>query len=151
MDTAGIFHTAESGYTDLWEVTWERIDIFLPNLKQELFRGEQKKTISVGSKPTFSETQQPQHLMPPAVAQLPENERMGQPAMLPPSVTSANVLALNPAAYNSNKTGVTVGISSNPLYAQADIAPAVEQAQQAAVIPTTAQVDIQTVSDQNGF
>lgn len=43
MDTAGIFHTAESGYTDLWEVTWERIDIFLPNLKQELFRGEQKK------------------------------------------------------------------------------------------------------------
>ena len=42
MDTAGIFHTAESGYTDLWEVTWERIDIFLPNLKQELFRGEHK-------------------------------------------------------------------------------------------------------------
>jgi len=41
MDTAGIFHTAESGYTDLWEVTWERIDIFLPNLKQELFRGKQ--------------------------------------------------------------------------------------------------------------
>ena len=40
MDTAGIFHTAESGYTDLWEVTWERIDIFLPNLKQELFRGQ---------------------------------------------------------------------------------------------------------------
>ena len=39
MDTAGIFHNAESGYTDLWEVTWERIDIFLPNLKQELFRG----------------------------------------------------------------------------------------------------------------
>ena len=88
--------------------------------------------------------------MPPAVAQLPENERMGQPAMLPPSVTSANVLALNQAAaYNSNKTGVTVGISSNPLYAQADIAPAAEQAQQVqpTVIPTTAQVDIQTVNN----
>ena len=49
MDTAGIFHTAESGYTDLWEVTWERIDIFLPNLKQELFRGEHKIFISIGS------------------------------------------------------------------------------------------------------
>ena len=42
MDTAGIFHTAESGFTDLWEVTWERVDIFLPNLKQELFRGKLK-------------------------------------------------------------------------------------------------------------
>merc|ERR1712037_66146 len=58
MDTAGIFHHPDTGYTDLWQVTWDRIDVFLPNLKQELFK----------------ETQQPEHLMPPAV---PELDRMG--------------------------------------------------------------------------
>ncbi|XP_052006879.1 Golgi-specific brefeldin A-resistance guanine nucleotide exchange factor 1 isoform X1 [Xyrauchen texanus] len=40
MDTAGIFHCADSrtGYSDLWEITWERIDCFLPRLKEELFK-----------------------------------------------------------------------------------------------------------------
>lgn len=40
MDTAGIFHCAESrtGYSQLWEITWERIDCFLSRLKDELFK-----------------------------------------------------------------------------------------------------------------
>ncbi|KAM9477746.1 Golgi-specific brefeldin A-resistance guanine nucleotide exchange factor 1 isoform 1-T1 [Clarias gariepinus] len=40
MDTAGIFHCADSrtGYSDLWEITWERIDCFLPHLREELFK-----------------------------------------------------------------------------------------------------------------
>lgn len=40
MDTAGIFHNADSqtGYSDLWEITWERIDCFLPRLREELFK-----------------------------------------------------------------------------------------------------------------
>lgn len=40
MDTAGIFHNADSrtGYSDLWEITWERIDCFLPHLREELFK-----------------------------------------------------------------------------------------------------------------
>lgn len=40
MDTAGIFHNADSrtGYSDLWEITWERIDCFLPKLRDELFK-----------------------------------------------------------------------------------------------------------------
>lgn len=40
MDTAGIFHSADSrtGYSDLWEITWERIVCFLPKLKDELFK-----------------------------------------------------------------------------------------------------------------
>ncbi|XP_062286179.1 Golgi-specific brefeldin A-resistance guanine nucleotide exchange factor 1 isoform X2 [Scomber scombrus] len=40
MDTAGIFHSADSrtGYSDLWEITWERIVCFLPNLREELFK-----------------------------------------------------------------------------------------------------------------
>ncbi|XP_078499344.1 Golgi-specific brefeldin A-resistance guanine nucleotide exchange factor 1 isoform X2 [Lissotriton helveticus] len=40
MDTAGIFHNVDSqtGYSDLWEITWERIDCFLPYLREELFK-----------------------------------------------------------------------------------------------------------------
>ncbi|XP_077207241.1 Golgi-specific brefeldin A-resistance guanine nucleotide exchange factor 1 isoform X3 [Paroedura picta] len=40
MDTAGIFHSADSrtGHSDLWEITWERIDCFLPKLRDELFK-----------------------------------------------------------------------------------------------------------------
>lgn len=40
MDTAGIFHSADSrtGFSDLWEITWERIICFLPNLREELFK-----------------------------------------------------------------------------------------------------------------
>uniref|UniRef100_A0A8C5WLP4 Golgi-specific brefeldin A-resistance guanine nucleotide exchange factor 1 n=1 Tax=Leptobrachium leishanense TaxID=445787 RepID=A0A8C5WLP4_9ANUR len=40
MDTARIFHSADSrtGFSDLWEITWERIDCFLPLLKEELFK-----------------------------------------------------------------------------------------------------------------
>lgn len=40
MDTAGIFHSADSrtGFSDLWEITWERIVCFLPNLREELFK-----------------------------------------------------------------------------------------------------------------
>uniref|UniRef100_A0A8C6NIH7 Golgi brefeldin A resistant guanine nucleotide exchange factor 1 n=1 Tax=Nothobranchius furzeri TaxID=105023 RepID=A0A8C6NIH7_NOTFU len=40
MDTAGIFHSTDSrtGYSDLWEITWERIVCFLPNLREELFK-----------------------------------------------------------------------------------------------------------------
>ena len=37
METAGIFHTSE-GYTQLWAITWHRIDTFLPALREEVFR-----------------------------------------------------------------------------------------------------------------
>uniref|UniRef100_A0A668ASH1 Golgi-specific brefeldin A-resistance guanine nucleotide exchange factor 1 n=1 Tax=Myripristis murdjan TaxID=586833 RepID=A0A668ASH1_9TELE len=50
MDTAGIFHSADSrtGYSDLWEITWERIVCFLPNLREELF----KQTVIPGRPPS---------------------------------------------------------------------------------------------------
>lgn len=46
MDTAGIFHSADSrtGFSDLWEITWERIVCFLPHLREELF----KQTVIAG-------------------------------------------------------------------------------------------------------
>uniref|UniRef100_A0ACB8F7B1 G-box binding factor n=1 Tax=Sphaerodactylus townsendi TaxID=933632 RepID=A0ACB8F7B1_9SAUR len=51
MDTAGIFHSADSrtGYSDLWEITWERIDCFLPKLRDELF----KQTVIQDPVPAF--------------------------------------------------------------------------------------------------
>uniref|UniRef100_A0AAY4ETH9 Golgi-specific brefeldin A-resistance guanine nucleotide exchange factor 1 n=1 Tax=Denticeps clupeoides TaxID=299321 RepID=A0AAY4ETH9_9TELE len=50
MDTAGIFLSADSrtGYSALWEITWERIDCFLPHLREELF----KQAVMPGDKPT---------------------------------------------------------------------------------------------------
>lgn len=41
MDTAEIFHSAEArggSPSALWEITWERIDCFLPHLRDELFK-----------------------------------------------------------------------------------------------------------------
>ena len=54
--------------------------------------------------------------MPPPVAQLAQNERMGQP--LPPVTPH-----LAPAVTLPDKVGVTVGISANPLYSQAELSP----------------------------
>ncbi|CAM1293367.1 GBF1 (predicted) [Pycnogonum litorale] len=40
MDTAGIFHSTETGGTtsQLWTITWDRIDTFLPGLRDEVFK-----------------------------------------------------------------------------------------------------------------
>ncbi|KAF4019198.1 hypothetical protein G4228_010915 [Cervus hanglu yarkandensis] len=41
MDTAEIFHSADArggSPSALWEITWERIDCFLPHLRDELFK-----------------------------------------------------------------------------------------------------------------
>uniref|UniRef100_A0A4W5R4M4 Golgi-specific brefeldin A-resistance guanine nucleotide exchange factor 1 n=1 Tax=Hucho hucho TaxID=62062 RepID=A0A4W5R4M4_9TELE len=67
MDTAGIFHSVDSrtGYSDLWEITWERINCFLPNLREELF----KQTVIPQQDPAPSppvELAQPAAPSPPA-------------------------------------------------------------------------------------
>ncbi|NWH78749.1 GBF1 factor, partial [Piaya cayana] len=66
MDTAGIFHSADSrtGYSDLWEITWERIDCFLPRLRDELF----KQTVIQDPVPSISTEHQHQK---PIVSALP--------------------------------------------------------------------------------
>ncbi|ESO85819.1 hypothetical protein LOTGIDRAFT_130403 [Lottia gigantea] len=38
METASIFHTADGIESQLWKLTWDKIDTFLPNLKEELFK-----------------------------------------------------------------------------------------------------------------
>ncbi|XP_041364766.1 Golgi-specific brefeldin A-resistance guanine nucleotide exchange factor 1-like isoform X2 [Gigantopelta aegis] len=38
MDTAAIFQTGENMESQLWRLTWDKIDTFLPNLKGDLFK-----------------------------------------------------------------------------------------------------------------
>ncbi|KAM9133464.1 Golgi-specific brefeldin A-resistance guanine nucleotide exchange factor 1 isoform 7-T9 [Pangshura tecta] len=65
MDTAGIFHSADSrtGYSDLWEITWERIDCFLPRLRDELF----KQTVIQEPVPSVPAEPHPQKPVAPAL------------------------------------------------------------------------------------
>uniref|UniRef100_A0A3Q1HD30 Golgi-specific brefeldin A-resistance guanine nucleotide exchange factor 1 n=1 Tax=Anabas testudineus TaxID=64144 RepID=A0A3Q1HD30_ANATE len=66
MDTAGIFHSADSrtGYSDLWEITWERIICFLPHLREELFKQTVIPDI-VQSAPPAGQLKTPQVSSPP--------------------------------------------------------------------------------------
>ncbi|XP_031246394.1 Golgi-specific brefeldin A-resistance guanine nucleotide exchange factor 1 isoform X7 [Mastomys coucha] len=68
MDTAEIFHSADArggGPSALWEITWERIDCFLPHLRDELF----KQTVIQDPMPAEPHSQKPlasTHLTPAA-------------------------------------------------------------------------------------
>ncbi|KAK5907953.1 hypothetical protein CgunFtcFv8_016051 [Champsocephalus gunnari] len=75
MDTAGIFHSADSrtGYSDLWEITWERIDCFLPLLREELFKqtviadpGPSPPAESVQPTPSAGQPSSPRVSQPPS-------------------------------------------------------------------------------------
>ncbi|XP_061315330.1 Golgi-specific brefeldin A-resistance guanine nucleotide exchange factor 1 isoform X1 [Pezoporus flaviventris] len=72
MDTAGIFHSADSrtGYSDLWEITWERIDCFLPRLRDELF----KQTVIQDPVPSIPIEQQHQKSLVSAVPPSPAGD-----------------------------------------------------------------------------
>jgi len=56
--------------------------------------------------------------MPPAVPELGDSDRMGQPSVLPSSV-----LTLNPPVTMDN-IGATIGVAANPLYSTPPVAPA---------------------------
>ncbi|XP_028983448.1 Golgi-specific brefeldin A-resistance guanine nucleotide exchange factor 1 isoform X2 [Betta splendens] len=86
MDTAGIFHSADSrtGYSDLWEITWERIVCFLPHLREELF----KQTVIPD--PVSSSSAEPMQAIPAA----------GQPKprpVSPPTAQLPSAVTLSPA------------------------------------------------------
>ncbi|XP_043838957.1 Golgi-specific brefeldin A-resistance guanine nucleotide exchange factor 1 isoform X3 [Dromiciops gliroides] len=83
MDTAEIFHNADtrgSGSSALWEITWERIDCFLPHLRDELFKQtvipdplpavptepySQKSLASAHLTPAASDTRMASHMYAP--------------------------------------------------------------------------------------
>ena len=41
MHTAGILQSSEAEQSQLWKLTWDRIDTFLPTLKEEVFKPHQ--------------------------------------------------------------------------------------------------------------
>ncbi|XP_078316966.1 Golgi-specific brefeldin A-resistance guanine nucleotide exchange factor 1-like isoform X2 [Crassostrea virginica] len=59
MDTANIFHTAEGGESQLWKLTWDRIDTFLPHLKEELFKPKNSEETPVISSQPVPSTAEP--------------------------------------------------------------------------------------------
>ncbi|XP_051936950.1 Golgi-specific brefeldin A-resistance guanine nucleotide exchange factor 1 isoform X3 [Hippocampus zosterae] len=85
MDTAEIFRSPDSKtkYSDLWEITWERIDCFLPHLREELFK---QTILPVPSEPAPSP---PSEVQPPTrSARPPSPQGSVVPALQqpPPSV-----------------------------------------------------------------
>ncbi|XP_052429424.1 Golgi-specific brefeldin A-resistance guanine nucleotide exchange factor 1 isoform X1 [Carassius gibelio] len=84
MDTAGIFHSADSrtGYSDLWEITWERIDCFLPHLKEELFKQ------AVISEPVCNHPVEP---VPPPAAVTPASPPVPAPSPVPAAPAEPNI------------------------------------------------------------
>uniref|UniRef100_A0A673HXA7 Golgi-specific brefeldin A-resistance guanine nucleotide exchange factor 1 n=1 Tax=Sinocyclocheilus rhinocerous TaxID=307959 RepID=A0A673HXA7_9TELE len=88
MDTAGIFHSADSrtGYSDLWEITWERIDCFLPRLKEELFKQAVIPAAPAESSP-----------VPPSKPPMPTPAKMSPPDSPPPPL-GQSPLILQPLA-----------------------------------------------------
>ncbi|XP_052469561.1 Golgi-specific brefeldin A-resistance guanine nucleotide exchange factor 1 isoform X4 [Carassius gibelio] len=84
MDTAGIFHSADSrtGYSDLWEITWERIDCFLPRLKEELFKQ------AVIPEPVCNVPVEP---VPPPAAVTPASPPVPAPSPVPAAPAEPNI------------------------------------------------------------
>lgn len=89
MDTAEIFHSADArggSPSALWEITWERIDCFLPHLRDELF----KQTVIQDPVPTEPHSQKPlasTHLTPAAAD--PRMPVHPPPPEIPPSEVGA--------------------------------------------------------------
>uniref|UniRef100_A0A671MP54 Golgi-specific brefeldin A-resistance guanine nucleotide exchange factor 1 n=1 Tax=Sinocyclocheilus anshuiensis TaxID=1608454 RepID=A0A671MP54_9TELE len=114
MDTAGIFHSADSrtGYSDLWEITWERIDCFLPRLKEELFKQPVPPPAAVtpasppvpGPSPVPAAPAEPNiprsdrsSPVPPSTPPMPTPAKMSPPESLPPPL-GQSPLILQPLA-----------------------------------------------------
>lgn len=122
MSTAGIFNEGESGvnavqtdgnrprrlsrsdsdvhkYSALWQVTWERIDCFLPNLKQDLFHSRSSSRASSPPVPSHEppSTQQQSDVTgieEPSQQQEKQSSRPSSPPVTPcvtPSVTPSMV------------------------------------------------------------
>ncbi|XP_019737645.1 Golgi-specific brefeldin A-resistance guanine nucleotide exchange factor 1 isoform X1 [Hippocampus comes] len=85
MDTAEIFRSPDSKtkYSDLWEITWERIDCFLPHLREELFK---QTVLPVPSEPVPSPPSEVQPPTPSARPPSPQGSSVPALQQPPPSV-----------------------------------------------------------------
>ncbi|KAH9637025.1 hypothetical protein HF086_007388 [Spodoptera exigua] len=76
MDSVRIFSNAD-GYNDLWYITWDKINEFLPNLKEELF-----PQVKDNAKPTSL----PSHMqpsLPPSLPTLVPVQQTSTPTLVP--------------------------------------------------------------------
>uniref|UniRef100_A0A8C9FEX9 Golgi-specific brefeldin A-resistance guanine nucleotide exchange factor 1 n=1 Tax=Pavo cristatus TaxID=9049 RepID=A0A8C9FEX9_PAVCR len=113
MDTAGIFHSADSrtGYSDLWEITWERIDCFLPRLRDELF----KQTVIQDPVPSMPMEQHPQKSIASA---LPPSPRASAPASPTISSSSSPSFTASAPTKTSPVTDIPPATAQPPLILQ---------------------------------
>ncbi|XP_042719459.1 Golgi-specific brefeldin A-resistance guanine nucleotide exchange factor 1 isoform X3 [Lagopus leucura] len=112
MDTAGIFHSADSrtGYSDLWEITWERIDCFLPRLRDELF----KQTVIQDPVPSIPMEQHPQKSIASALPPSPMGDV--RPATHSAPSEKPSELSASESERASAPPSPTVSSSSSPSF-----------------------------------
>ncbi|XP_021254671.1 Golgi-specific brefeldin A-resistance guanine nucleotide exchange factor 1 isoform X1 [Numida meleagris] len=112
MDTAGIFHSADSrtGYSDLWEITWERIDCFLPRLRDELF----KQTVIQDPVPSIPMEQHPQKSIASALPPSPVGDM--RPAIHPAPSEKPSELSASESERASAPASPTVSTSASPSF-----------------------------------
>lgn len=121
MDTAEIFHSADArggSPSALWEITWERIDCFLPHLRDELF----KQTVIQDPMPTEPHSQKPlasTHLTPAA-----GDPRM--PGHPPPPEIPSEVGACDPEKPESNRAASSSSPGSPVASSPSKLSPAPE-------------------------
>ncbi|OXB59747.1 hypothetical protein ASZ78_001869 [Callipepla squamata] len=112
MDTAGIFHSADSrtGYSDLWEITWERIDCFLPRLRDELF----KQTVIQDPVPSIPMEQHPQKSVASALPPSPVGD--ARPATHPAPSEKPSDLGASESERASVPASPTISTSASPSF-----------------------------------
>ncbi|XP_066992463.2 Golgi-specific brefeldin A-resistance guanine nucleotide exchange factor 1 [Anabrus simplex] len=92
MDSAGVFTTPD-GYSQLWTVTWDRINVFLPTLKEELFKSH--PSVEAQSRVGGRSEEQAELSTPPETVTSPQPEPVASSIILqppsPPVVTSRNI------------------------------------------------------------
>ncbi|XP_065602290.1 Golgi-specific brefeldin A-resistance guanine nucleotide exchange factor 1 isoform X1 [Cyrtonyx montezumae] len=112
MDTAGIFHSADSrtGYSDLWEITWERIDCFLPRLRDELF----KQTVIQDPVPSIPMEQHPQKSAASALPPSPVGD--ARPATHPAPSEKPSDLCASESERASVPASPTISTSASPSF-----------------------------------
>jgi golgi-specific brefeldin A-resistance guanine nucleotide exchange factor 1 len=70
MDSAKVFVNAD-GYSQLWTITWDKINTFLPHLREDLFKshpsveGHQKVAADAVATPPMRQSPLPGEVSPP--------------------------------------------------------------------------------------
>ncbi|XP_063047451.1 Golgi-specific brefeldin A-resistance guanine nucleotide exchange factor 1 isoform X2 [Engraulis encrasicolus] len=118
MDTAGIFLSSDSrsGYSALWEITWERIDCFLPHLREELFKQAvmPEPVPSVPVEPPQPPAPSPPPAAPPTEPKAPSRPASPQDNTAPPSANGTDRVSPVPPSSPPLPTPVKMSPAESP-------------------------------------